>query len=58
MIIRIYTYTLPLRLSALPLNEGKQFQTNVGANFEKVLNCAANFLPFKGEMSADRGVEQ
>ena len=46
MIIRIYTYSLPLRLSALPLNEGKQLQTNGEASFKSSGFCC-EFSPLK-----------
>ena len=67
MTIRFCTYTLPLRLSALPLNEGKPMQANVRANLGKALNYVMNFLSLKGDlpdcvsqagMSTDRGVER
>ena len=56
--VRFCTYSLPLRLSALPLSEGKPLHAIVRVNFEKSPNNAMNFLPLKGEMSTDRGVEQ
>ena len=60
MTVRFCTYSLPLRLSALPLSEGKPLHAIVRANFEKLLNNAMNFLlrQLAEEMSTDRGVEQ
>jgi len=56
MTIRIDTYSLPLRLSALPLNEEKMLQASVRLSFKKALNYTTSFLPFlRGDVGRQRG---